>query len=56
MLTHNRLEETIGLNTSNGGKEAVSYGREEGVEMTERSKRMQLIAVVWKNDLDPSSG
>jgi len=56
MLTHNRLEEAIGLNTGNGGTEFVSYGREKGVEMTEGSKRVQLIAVVWKNDLDPCSG
>jgi hypothetical protein len=56
MLTHNRLEEVTGLNTRNGGTEFVSYGREKRVEITEGSKRVQLIAVVWKNDLDPSSG
>ena len=56
MLTHNRLEEAIELNTKNGGTELVSKGREEGVEITEGSERVQLIAVVWKNDLHPSSG
>jgi hypothetical protein len=56
MLTHNRLEEAKGLNTSNGGKELASCGREEGVEMTEGSKRVQLIAEVWKNNLHLSSG
>jgi len=50
------LEEAVGSKTSNGGKELVSYGREEGVKMTERSKWVQLIAAVWKNNLDPSSG
>jgi len=42
------------LNTSNGGTELESYGREERVETTEGSERVQLIAVVWKNDLHSS--